>query len=384
MRVELAHLLMEDKFIDLAEVAPGVFDLKYIETINTEVTGEDSDKSETGTGSTAKSWLVFYQYDVVDPLAESVQGPFGAAIYSLVNCQPPSILSYDLVTPAGGPLGEDAAKATVENMIAYKDPLSAANGEPLDRPEVIVNGLARNAVTDLNVFRKVGVQLNCLQQRQWRAAHPGGAFPNPIRYENLGSFHASYLIERDKTAITTLDRNDMDRSQIAIKRVYEPHDGSYFMAGTHTLLGPVETGLVFSPGQPQQVTQVHYPEKAVLAFYLALGKDSEKLAQAKQYLTETAQKQYDISKDSFGLAIGRADLARVLVWEIGYEPDVQAEQLRQPRPVQVTVVGVDTNGTVHATPMCRVTWRVVGVPNDKALPYGCEWRLESYESTCSP
>jgi len=31
-----------------------------------------------------------------------------------------------------------------------------------------------------------------------------------------------------------------------------------------------------------------------------------------------------------------------------------------------------------------VTWRVIGVPNDRALPYGCEWRLDSYESTCQP
>ena len=383
LRVDLAHRLMDDKFIDLAQVAPGVYDLEYIKLIDTDVPAETSN-DESQSDASGQEWLVFYQYDVVDSTAETVEGPYGAAIYGLVNCRPPSVLSYELASIAGGPLAEDEASVLVENIIAYNDLLSAANGVSLDRPEVIVNGYARKAVTDLNIFRKVGVQLDCLQQRQWRAAHPGEAFPNSIRYENVGSFHASYLISRVKDTIRTLDRNDMERSQIATQRTYKPQSGSYFQAGTQTLLDPVETGLVFSAGQPQDVTEVYYPEKAVLAFYLALGSDDARLAQAQQYLSEHAQSSYAMDQDSFGLAMGRSQLAKVLVWEIGYVPDVQAEQLRQPRPVQVSVVGVDTQGVTDSQRLCRVTWRVIGVPNDRALPYGCEWRLDSYESTCQP
>ena len=383
LRVDLAHRLMDDKFIDLAQVAPGVYDLEYIKLIDTDVSAETSN-GESQSDASGQEWLVFYQYDVVDPAAKTVEGPYGAAIYGLVNCRPPSVLSYELASIAGGPLAEDEASVLVENIIAYNDLLSAAEGESLDRPEVIVNGYARKAVTDLNIFRKVGVQLDCLQQRQWRAAHPGEAFPNSIRYENVGSFHAGYLISRDKDTIKTLDRNDMERSQIATQRTYKPQNGSYFQTGTQTLLDPVETGLVFSTGQPRDITEVYYPEKAVLAFYLALGSDDGKLAQAKQYLSEHAQSSYSIDRDSFGLAMGRSQLAKVLVWEIGYMPDVQAEQLRQPRPVQVSVVGVDAQGATDSQRLCRVTWRVIGVPNDRALPYGCEWRLDSYESTCQP
>ena len=384
-RVSLAHRLMDDKFIDLAQVAPGVYDLKYIELIDTDAPGVAQSADEQVQSSTAgQEWLVFYQYDVVDPKVEKPSGPYGAAIYGLINCRPPSILSYELASVAGGPLGEDAASVVVKNIIEYQDPLSQQSGVPLDRPEVIVNGFARGAVTDLNIFRKVGVQLNCLQQRQWRAAHPGGAFPNPIRFENVGSFHGSYLIKRQDATVTTLERNGLERSQIAIQRKYQPQNGSYFKPGTQALLDPAEYGLVFSPGQPQDVTQVYYPEKAVLAFYLALGNDEEKLAQAQQYLSAAAQSQYDVNTDSFGLSLARSDLARVLVWEIGYVPDAQAEQLRQPRPVQVSVVGVDGRDAVDSTHVCRVTWRVVGVANDQALPYGCEWRLDSYESTCQP
>ncbi len=385
-RVDLAHRLMEDKFIDLAQVAPGVFDLKYIELIETDAAGPAPSATAQPQGThTGQEWLVFYQYDVVDPAAKVPRGPYGAAVYGLINCRPPSILSYELVSVAGGPLGEDAASVKVENILQYQDPLSVReDGVALDRPEVIIAGVTGNSVTDLNIFRKVGVQLNCLQQRQWRAAHPGQAFPNPIRFENVGSFHGSYVIKRDKATITTLDRNSLERSQIAIQSTYQPQNGSYFQPGTQTLLPPTETGLVFTPGQPQSVTQAQYPEKAVLAFYLALGNNGEKLAQAQTYLSEPAKTQYDINTDSFGLSMPRSKLASVLVWEIGYVPDPQAEQLRQPRPVQVSVVGVDGAGAVDSSHQCRVTWRVIGVPNDQALPYGCEWRLDSYESSCPP
>jgi hypothetical protein len=381
MKVNMAHRLMDDKFIDLIQVAPGVFDLKYINLVDTDVPSAD-DQEQSNPAD--QEWLAFYQYDVVDPAAKQPAGPYGAAIYGLVNCRPPSVLSYELASVAGGPLGEDAASAAVENIILYQDPLSVAAGVSLDRPEVIINGYSRSAVTDLNIFRKVGVQLDCLQLRQWAAAHPGQAFPNPIRFENIGSFHGSYVVKREAAIVTTLDRNTLERSQIAIQNKYQPQNGSYFQPGTQTLLPPVETGLVFTPGQPQEVTQTYYPEKAVLAFYLALGNDPAKLAEAKGYLSEAAQAQYDIDLNSFGVALPRSSLARVLVWEIGYRPDPQAEQLREPRPVQVSVVGVDASGLVDSSHPCRVTWRVIGVPNDKALPFGCEWRLDSYESSCAP
>jgi len=383
VKVQIAHWLMEDKFIDLAQVAPGVYDLEYINLIDTDATGKKD--AESPNEPTGQEWLVFYQYDVVDPEAETVQGPFGAAIYGLINCRPPSILSYELASIAGGPLAEDAAAVVVENVVSYKDPESPGDdGAPLDLPEVVIAGSSRGVVTDLNIFRRMGVQLNCVEQRSWRITHPGEAFPNPIRYQNVGSFHATYSISREEGVITTLDRNGMERSQIATQRIYEPENGSYFVAGTQTLLPPKETGLVFSPGQPKTGTQVHYPEKAVLAFYLALGNTDGEQAEAKKFLSEWAKLNYRIESDSFGVALDRRKLDKVLVWEIGYVPDVQAEQLHQSRRVQVTVVGVDSDGNVDSGRLCQVTWHVVGVPNDQALPYGCEWRLESYESACQP
>ena len=54
------------------------------------------------------------------------------------------------------------------------------------------------------------------------------------------------------------------------------------------------------------------------------------------------------------------------------------------REITVTVVGVNSKEEIDYYHPCQVTWTVVGIPNPQALPYGCEWRLESYWTTCVP
>jgi hypothetical protein len=254
---------------------------------------------------------------------------------------------------------------------------------------VIINGYTRGVVTDLNVFRKVGIPMDCSQRRQWQLANPGAALPSNLHYENIGSFRASYLIERDAATITVVDRDVRERSQFVVRKKYVPQNGFYFEPGTQSLLPPVEYSLAFGPGEPDEVTQAYYPEKPVLAFYLALGPDKKSLQKAEGYLSDWAQDQYDIKEDSFGLstspaseARARDDLERVLVWRIEYTPNAQAEQLHEDREVKALVVGVDAEGNIDDANPCEVTWRVIGVPNGRALPYGCEWRLHSYTSTC--
>ena len=48
------------------------------------------------------------------------------------------------------------------------------------------------------------------------------------------------------------------------------------------------------------------------------------------------------------------------------------------------LIVVDVDGNVDIAHPCQVTWRVVGISNPKAQPYGCEWRLDSYISNCLP
>jgi hypothetical protein len=371
LRVDLARWLTKNNMIYLGDFVPGLFDLDYIQRIDTDWSQEEI----------KEEWLAFYQYDVIEqPDTGTHAGPFGGAIYDYDECRPPAVLSFELVPISYDYLGQNWTSAAVQNIIPYNDPVSGLE----DRPEVLIAGLAAGAVTDLNVFRKVGVPLNCLQIQQWQAAHPGEVFPNPLRYENVGSFRGNYRVERNGATVTVVDRNPFERSQITIRRDYRPANGTYFQPGTEVLLDPVEKGLAFAQGRPDNVPQVYYPEKAVLAFYQRLGKDEKSLAEAKGYLSPDAQAIFDIKTDQFGLAMPREDLARVLVWEIRYQPDIEAEQKHQEREVTAVVVGVDKDGNIDREHPCEVTWGVVGLEKAGALPYNCEWRLDWYHTNCMP
>lgn len=377
LRLRIAHALTYNKLIDLTQIVPGLYDLNYISRINA-----DDDQPQ--------EWLAFYQYDV-KTVGEGNKvtrlGPYGAAIYDPNRCRPPAIPSYELAPVSYDYLGQDGAWPAVENMIEYKDPLSGG----MDRAEILIHGLTYNVVTDLNIFRKVGTEPDCLQVQDWLNKHPGQPFPygDWLRYDNIGSFRGNYMIRRDRSTITVVDRAGFERSQFTVESSYKPLNGSYLKAGTQTLLDPVEVTLAFGPGEPDQISQVYYPEKTVLAFYKSLTQDTANLARAKSYLSDGAQKVYNINTDPFGLstdpasvAQARDKLARVLVWQIQYQPDIEAERLHKDRHVTAVVVGVDKDGNIDRAHPCYVTWRIIGVPNPNALPYGCEWRLDGYQSTC--
>lgn len=370
MRVRIARNMTKDNMIYLGDFVPGLFDLDDIRRIDTDGVVEEI----------SEEWLARFQYDVTTPEGGTPRGPWGAAIYDYTECRPPAIQSYELVPVSYDYLAQDGLDVVSENVIPYADPVSGGR----DYLEVIANGYSRGVVTDLNIFRKTGVGLDCFQMQQWRATHPGESFPNPFRYENIGSFRGNYLVERNGATVTVVDRSPFERSQITIRRQYRPLNGSYFEPGTQVLLPPVESALAFGPGEPDQVSQVYYPEKAVLAFYQNLTKDKAQLEKANGYLSPDAQAIFNINTDQFGLAMPRDELARVLVLQIRYEPNIEAEQLRQDREVTVEVVGVDKDGRIDWDNRCFVTWGIRGAAKPGALPYGCEWQLDWYHSTCAP
>lgn len=370
IRVRIARNMTKNNMIYLGDFVPGLFDLDDIRRIDTD--GVDEEISE--------EWLARFQYDVTTPEGGTPRGPWGAAIYDYTECRPPAIQSYELVPVSYDYLAQDGLDVVSGNVISYADPVSGGR----DYLEVIANGYTRGVVTDLNIFRKTGVGLDCFQMQQWRATHPGESFPNPFRYENIGSFRGNYRVERDGATVTVVDRSPFERSQITVRRQYRPLNGSYFEPGTQVLLPPVESALAFGPGEPDQVSQVYYPEKAVLAFYQNLTKDKAQLEKANGYLSPDAQAIFNINTDQFGLAMPRDELARVLVLQIRYEPNIEAEQLRQDREVTVEVVGVDKDGRIDWDNRCFVTWGIRGAAKPGALPYGCEWQLDWYHSTCAP
>jgi hypothetical protein len=388
LKVNVSRFLTEDKTIYLGEIVPGLYDLDYIHRIDADGEGASSG-SDTG-----NQWLAFYKYDVATFEDRAPGGPFGASIYEPDGCRPPSILAFELVPVSYDYLGQDSAEVRVGNIIPYADPMS--NG--LDRPEVIISGRTRGVVTDLNIFRKAGIkQDRCLPWRKDASYPTALQLTSPFNYQNVGSFRGSYRVqlsgsEGDPSTVTIWDSGGFERSQLTIRKQYRPGpNGSYLRPEGQELWAPVEYSLDFGPGQPDLIPQVYYPEKAVLAFYLNLTKDQALLDTAKEYLSPRAQQEYDMRADPFGLstdpasvARARGELARVLVWEIRYEPDVEAEQQHEARMVEATVVGVDEAGNIDYAHPCQVIWRVVGISNPQAQPYGCEWRLDSYVSSCQP
>jgi hypothetical protein len=369
LKVELARRLTADKMIYLGDFVPGLYDLDDIQRIDTDPKDEEL----------TEEWLAFYQYDVhTDTATKEHFGPWGAAIYDDYDCRPPAVFSYELAPVSYNYLGQDRVTVQVDDIIQYNDPLSGSQ----DRPEVLVNGYTGNVVTDLNIFRKVGLEPSCEDAQKWYATHPGMSITNTIQYPNIGSFRGNYAVERTGNVVTVVDRSPFERSQITISREYHPLNGSYFRLNSQDLLDPVEFTLGFGPGQPDNIPTVYYPEKVVLAFYLQLGNNAQNLDRANSYLSSDAQAIYDIHTDQFGIALPRQDLARVLVWEIRYQPNVEAERLHEQREVTVTMVGVDTNGNIDTLHPCQVTWGVTGVEKAGALPYNCEWRLEWYQTNC--
>jgi hypothetical protein len=388
LRVDLAKTLMYDRDIYLGDIAPGIYDLDNIRRIDADGEGTPTDSEE------GDQWIAFYRYDVVSFEDKAPGGPYGAAIYEPDGCRPPSLLAFELVPASYDYLGQDAVNVKVDNIIKYADPLSDGR----DRPEVLITGNTRGVVTDLNIFRKVGIkQDQCLPWRKDSSYPAALQLTSPFSYQNIGSFRGSYKVELstgkdDLNTVNVWDSGGFERSQLTIRRQYRPgNDGSYFRSGTQDLLKPVETSLDFGPGEPDQIPQVYYPEKAVLAFYLSLTKDQPLLDRARGYLSPRAQTAYDIRTDPFGLstasdsvARARDKLARVLVLEIRYEADVEAEQQHLERTVEATVLGVNVDGEIDDEHHCQVTWRVLGISNPTAMPYGCEWRLDSYVSSCQP
>ncbi|MBN1135341.1 MAG: hypothetical protein JXM73_02080 [Anaerolineae bacterium] len=382
-RFDVAHWLTKDTLIDLTQFVPGLAeDPRLIQRVDTDWEPNEDPNEE---------WLVFYRYDVATAnVRVAAGGPYGAAIYDVNRCRPPAVQSYELAPVSYDYLGQDWVTAQIDNIIPYTSTLSGS----YDRPEVIVAGHTLGVVTDLNIFRKEGNEPDCSQGQAWRDARQESACPYPVEYRVLGSFRGNYLIRRNGATVNVYDRAGFERSQVVSRKMYRPdkQTGSYFSDPDKpaTLLPPVEFGLEFGPGWPDSIPQVYYPEKAVLAFYLSLTKDTADLERAKGYLSAGAQEAYDINANPFGLstaldsvARARDDLARVLVWQIKYDPEIEEERAHTERRVTVLVVGVDKDGKIDSAHPCQVTWTIVGVPNSAALPYGCEWRLDRYQSTCS-
>jgi hypothetical protein len=186
------------------------------------------------------------------------------------------------------------------------------------------------------------------------------------------------MVQLDGNTVTVLDRAGFERSQIVAKRVYVPQEGTYFRKDNPALLlDPVSVGLAFGPGQPDDTRQVYYPEKTVLAFFSDLGGNTER---AMGNVCGDAKNKPKYDPQEFGLTVAPRQLKRVVVCEMSYVPDVRAEQNHEERVVRVRLEEIENGGSSTCQNPQTVQCYVRSNPNPKALPYGCEWCLQSCEA----
>jgi hypothetical protein len=342
-KVWLANQLTDNRMIDLQEVAPGIQTIRHIYRLDPD--GDDFDE-----------WVVLYRYDAATQDSGPYRpGPYGAAVYDVDQCRPPAIVTYEL-----RPYDYDYVAENLNIWWSVGPEMKDVNADGKSE-------LALHIGNNLSVFR-------------WYDDTQGCTMPGPGQqgYEVLGTFRGSGGVRVGGNGrVIVLDRGFFDRSQIAVKRVYAPDgNGSYLRPGGGGLYDPVEVGLTFGVGQPLSVTQSYYPEKAVLAFYLNLGADN---GEARSYLCSDVRGDYPIKEHQFGIALPRDEMARVLVKEVSYTPNVEAERMHQTTTVTVAVVGVRPNGQADEGHLRWVRVGVRGVPKQGALPYNCEWCLESFQ-----
>ena len=379
-RLRLARWLTEDKIVDFTQIVPGLPEnLDMIKRIDVDEIEEEQEEE----------WLVLYRYDEVVRDERVVAGPFGAAIYDVDTCRPPAILKYELATPNYDYLSldlpwigddPDTGDVLVRNIIQHEEqygPECVRPGFGPDRKELIVFGRTNGVRTDLNIFRKTGQELTCVERQRWQSAYPNRGFPCPLTYENIGSWRANYNVALNGQAVVTYDRAPFERSVLVVKRTYlpNPNTGSYFQptqeaAAPKVLIDPVEVGIEFGPGAPEDTKQVFYPEKTVLAFFLQLGTDVDK---AMDNVCDGSPRRYDPA--DFGLTLPERQLERVTVCEIRYNPDIISERNHLPQDVGVRVVEVPVGGYGNCNEGRLLTCTVQAEEDPRALPYGCQWCL---------
>ncbi|MFB0536000.1 MAG: hypothetical protein ACETWR_13580 [Anaerolineae bacterium] len=300
-------------------------------------------------GDVKDEWIVFYQFDLVEGATGRQFSPIGAAVYNDDHGDPPVVFPYELHPPDRVYLGE-------KNCVAeLGDPITTNQEQ-----EVLVKCFAEEGlVVDLSVFQwydhdKEDLSKNPGEERQG--------------YECLGFFHGSGGITLVESRVTVKERTE-ERSQLSRKKVYNVKMGSYFQPGGKELWPPEETGIEFTFGVPGDVAQSPYPEKVVLAFYLALGQN-DPLAQT--YLSERSGLKNAVGSDSFGTAASGDQIQKVLVKRIIYTPNGEKEERHEPVRVTVSVASVTSDGE---DPARDVTWEVVWEsPGEDVAKPG--WKLD--------
>jgi len=347
--VALCKVITKDRIVSLQDISPNIETLRNIYRLDT-----DSDGFE--------EWVTFIKNEAQ---------AYSAAIYDKEPCRAPELEVYPLSA-----ISNDYVAERLSNTFTnpWSGPYMSALDGAVPKPAVVI--LSRDGQT-LNIFKWVDEAGNKCQQAE----------PYERRYDVIGTFRGNGGVTLNGSRVTTLDRDGFERSQFSVSRTYLPINGSYLQPNGN-LVSPVEGQITFQFDHPNDLVGTFYPEKAVLAFYLALFQRGGGSAEpdvkwtSGQYLSTDKLKPenqvpgapYSLSTSTFGLAGQRSDMVKARVMAISYAPNVQSERAFQPQTVTVEAIGVDSSGR-STGPVRSITWTVVADPRTYAAPYGCEWKL---------
>jgi hypothetical protein len=316
-------LRQPDKKLDFTKILPATKRPQDVQLLDADGDGKDE-------------WIVFYKFDLVEGATGRKFSPIGGAVYNDDHGDPPVVFPYELHPPDRAYLGEQNCVAEVRDLIPANEGM-----------ELLVSNYAEeDLVVDLGVFHWYDHDKDDLSKNP--SAESQG-------YECLGFFHGSGGITFAGSQVIVRGRTE-ERSQLSVKNVYDVKENSYFKPGGRELWPPVETSVEFTFGVPEDVAQSPYPEKVVLAFYLALGQNNP-LAQT--YLSEASGLKDSVGTDSFGTAASGDQIQKVLVKRIIYTPDREKEEKHESVRVTVSVASVTSEGE---DPPRDVTWEVVWEP----------------------
>jgi hypothetical protein len=332
-----------DKRLDFTKILPETQRPQEVQLLDADGDGKDE-------------WIVFYKFDLVNGTTGYKFSPIGAAVYNDDHGDPPVVFPYELHPPGRRYLGEQNCMAEMKDLIATTE-----------EPELLVKCFAEEElVVDLGVFQWYDEDKNDLSNPPQEGRQG---------YRCLGFFHGSGGITLDGPRVIVKERTQ-DRSQLSKKKVYvyDVRQSSYFQQGERELWPPAEAGVEFTFGVPEDVTQSPYPEKVVLAFYLALGQNKT-LAEA--YLSEDSELKNAVGSDSFGTEASGDQIQKVLVKSVEYTPDPQKEESHKPITVTVSVASVTSAGE---DPPHDVTWEVRWEPSREGVAKS-GWKLYGYSVT---
>ena len=200
-------------------------------------------------GDGFNEWVVLYEFDLQDG-----RNPVQAVVYDNDRGNPPVIFPYALRPPDRDYLSEGAS------------PVSVDLDQITDSPE---SEVMIQSATELNIFE--------FQQNSETWDFPRDA---PARYQPIGFFRGNGGVSIDPSSkdVTVIDRNGFERSQLAIRSVYalNPARTSYVDNFVPTkLAAPVVSTIDFYQEPPDDILGTTFPEKIVLAFYIATCSGSD-------------------------------------------------------------------------------------------------------------